>query len=177
MITIKNYSHPFGIQKRQQGIGLLEILITVLLLSIGFLATAKMQIQGMRMSQSAYIESQAYFMISEMMDRMRSNAEAVADGHYDNLATSPNTTNPRCDSSFCNSEQLAKQDIFDWSAMLFPLRGDDPNFLPVLPSSDTVNARASITPIGNGYFQLTASWMERIGDNDTSQQMVLEFAL
>jgi len=70
--------------QKQKGVGLLEILITVLLLSIGFLAAAKMQVQGMRFSQSAYIEAQAYFMISDMMDRMRSNAKGVRAKHYDN---------------------------------------------------------------------------------------------
>ncbi len=177
MNTTTNNNHLAGNRIQQRGIGLLEILITVLLLSIGFLATAKMQIQGMRISQSAYIEAQAYFMISEMMDRMRSNAEAVRDGHYDNLTTSSSMTDPNCANSFCDSRQLARQDIFDWSAMLFPLHGNDANFIPVLPSSDTVNAQASITPVGNGYFQLTASWMERIGDHDSSQQLTLEFAL
>ena len=167
---------PGNDKKQQQGIGLLEILITVLLLSIGFLATAKMQVQGMRLSQSAYTQAQAYFIISEMMDCMRSNPDAVADGHYDNLSTDSNMTNPNCDSTFCTPRQLAQQDIFDWSAMLFPLRGET-NFVPVLPSSDTLDAAGSITPVGNGYYQLSASWVERIGNEDLKQEMVLEFAL
>lgn len=163
-------------QGRQRGVGLLEVLITVLLLSVGFLAAAKMQVQGMRFSQSAYTQAQAYFMIQEMMDRMRSNAGAVRDGQYDNLVTLSNITNPNCDTNFCTPEKLAEQDIFDWSAMLFPLRGDT-HFVPVLPSSDNVDAQASITAVGNGYYQLKATWIERIGDQDTPQELMLEFAL
>ncbi len=175
MNTNSNRRKP-GIRHRQRGIGLLEVLITVLLLSIGFLAAAKMQVQGMRFSQSAYTQAQAYFMIAEMMDRMRSNADAVRDGHYDDLVTSSSMTNPNCGTAFCTPQRLAEQDLFDWSAMLFPLRGDQ-NFIPVLPSSDTVNAEASITAAGNGYYQLRAEWIERIGDQDKPQELMLEFAL
>ena len=171
-----NREHRTAYVRRQRGIGLLEILITVLLLSIGFLAAAKMQVQGMRFSQSAYTQAQAYFMISEMMDRMRSNLAAVRDGHYDNLVTSSNMTNPNCDTNFCTPERLADQDLFDWSAMLFPLRGGQ-NFIPVLPSSDNIVAEASVTAVGNGYYQLRAEWIERIGDQDKPQEMMLEFAL
>ena len=84
--------------------------------------------------------------------------------------------NPNCNTNFCSPQQLAQQDIFDWSAMLFPLLGD-PKFVPVLPSSDTVDAQGTITPVGNGYFELRTTWVERIGNTDTVQQMALEFAL
>lgn len=160
----------------QRGVGMLEILITVLILSIGFLAVAKMQVQGMRFSQSAYIEAQAYFMITDMMDRMRSNTDGVRAGFYDNQGTSDSATNPNCGVNYCDERKLAEQDLFEWSALLHPLRGTS-DFVPALPGSDTVTAGASITLQPSGLYRLTATWVERIGNNDQDQMMVLEFAL
>jgi len=166
-----NRNHPRA--HRQNGVGLLEILITVLLLSIGFLAAAKMQVQGMRFSQSAYIEAQAYFMITEMMDRMRSNTEGVRAGHYDNEWTAATRSDPGCNTSFCDDKKLAEQDLFDWSAQIHSLRETD-GFIPTLPSSDAVQAKAGIVPMANGMYELKASWTERIGNatHQTSAPLV-----
>jgi len=161
---------------RQRGVGMLEILITLLILSIGFLAVAKMQVQGMRFSQSAYIEAQAYFMITDMMDRMRSNADGVRSGFYDGKSTSATAVNPNCTVNYCNEQSLAYQDIFDWSAMIHPLRGT-PAFVPALPSSDTVQASAQIESLSGNMYRLTAQWIERIGNSEKPQQLSLEFAL
>jgi len=162
--------------QKQKGVGLLEILITVLLLSIGFLAAAKMQVQGMRFSQSAYIEAQAYFMISDMMDRMRSNAKGVRAKHYDNKWTDAELTDPDCNTNFCDDKRLAEQDLFDWSAAIHPLRETE-GFIPSLPSSDTVQAKAGIVPLANGLYEIKASWIERIGNEDVERELKLEFAL
>ena len=162
--------------RHQKGVGLLEILITVLLLSIGFLAAAKMQVQGMRFSQSAYIEAQAYFMITDMMDRMRSNSGGVEAGHYDNKWTAATLTDPKCNENFCDEKKLAEQDLFDWSAKIHSLRQTD-GFIPSLPSSDKVKAKAGIVVMANGMYELRASWIERVGNDDKEQEMKLEFAL
>ena len=60
--------------------------------------------------------------------------------------------------------------------MIYPLRKNS-KFVPVLPSSDAVQANATITPLANGLFQLRANWIERIGNQDAEQQLILEFAL
>lgn len=168
-------SPPCLLENRQCGVGMIEILVTVLLLSIGFLAAAQMQVQGMRFSQSAYMQSQAYFMIADMMDRMRGNKTGAEDGFYDNQSTSSSANNPNCSTQFCDDQQLAQQDLFDWSAQLHPLLGQA-NFVPLLPSSDSVPAVAEIIPQGNGVFTIQVTWNETIGKSDVAQVLALEFA-
>jgi len=131
------------LQKKQRGVGLIEIMVAVLLLSVGFLSAARMQVQSMRFSQSAYLESQAYFMISDMMDRMRSNVDGVTADAYSNKSTSNNATNPDCSSTFCTASELAQQDIFEWSANLHDLRSTA-NFTPLLPGTGTTPAMGEI---------------------------------
>ncbi len=161
---------------KAKGVGLIEILIAVVLVSVGFLAAAKMQSQGLRFGQNAYNQAQAYFMLSDMMDRMRSNMEGVELGAYDGAETSSEAVNPGCnESSNCSVEQLAEQDLFDWSAQIHPLRGTA-NFTPILHGSDTVEARAVIEKDSDSdVYTMSAFWVERIGNQDTEQKIEIEF--
>ena len=148
---------------RQCGVGLVEILVTIVVLAIGFLSTANMQIFSMRFSQSAYMESQAYFMVGEMVDRMRANVEGVKLGAYDNLTTSASAENPGCDNSPCTPARIALQDIYDWSQYLYSAND---NFVPLLPSNDSTTASGTVTLIGSGKFSLAVSWAdENISDD------------
>ena len=158
----------------QSGVGIIEIMVTVMLLSIGFLAAAQMQIQGMRYSQSAYLQSQAYFMISDMMDRMRGNVAGVLEGAYDNKAAASNALNPQCGVNFCNEVNLARQDIYDWSTNLFNLRSTN-NFVPLLPGSTANPASAQIIQQANGVYSIRVAWNEKIGNVDTAQALQLDF--
>jgi len=69
--------------RRQHGFGLLEILISVLVLSIGLLGLAGLHVAGMRSTHSAYYRAQATILTYDIVDRMRVNAEAARAGEYD----------------------------------------------------------------------------------------------
>jgi type IV pilus assembly protein PilV len=154
----------------ESGVGLVEILIAVVLLSIGFLAAAKMQIEGMRFSQSAYNQSQAYFLASDMLDRMRANHSAVANGLYDNVETSDAATDPGCDnpSTHCTREEIAEQDIYDWSKQLHPLDSVS-NFVPALPGA----ALGRVTPVAgaDGIYIVHLEWTELIDDQEATEEL------
>ena len=155
---------------RQRGVGLIEIMVSVVLIAIGFLAAAQMQIQGMRFSQSAYFQSQAYFLASDMIDRMRSNTDGVDAGNYDNISTSGSAANPDCASNTCNAAGIATQDIYDWSTYLHPLDGGS-NFVAALP-----DATGTIQSIGNGIYAVNLSWSEEIEGSSQSQTLTINFA-
>ncbi|WP_290652055.1 type IV pilus modification protein PilV, partial [Aquisalimonas sp.] len=67
---------------RQQGYSLLEILIAVLVLSIGLLGLAGLQTTSLQSNQSAAQVSQATFLAQDMFDRMRANSEEARNGNY-----------------------------------------------------------------------------------------------
>jgi len=159
----------------QRGVGLIEILVAVFLLSIGFLAAAQMQVQSMRFSQSAYYQSQAYFLASDMIDRMRSNVDAVSDGDYDDMATTALPVDPQCAINACSSGQLALQDLFDWSAKLHALNGET-NFQAALPSYGGTAAEGSVTALGDNMFAVTLVWGEEIDGKSLAQRLTINFA-
>jgi len=166
--------------KQQRGVGLIEIMVAVLLLSVGFLAAARMQVQSMRFSQSAYLESQAYFMISDMTDRMRGNIDGVTSDAYSNKSTSAALTDPGCATAYCTSSEQAQQDLFEWSANLHDLRDTD-NFISLLPgraasgSGPAVPATGEIIAKNNGTFAVKMTWYEKIGNDNEAQELELDF--
>lgn len=67
----------------QQGIGLIEVLIAVLVLSIGLLGIAALQSNALKNAQSSLNRSQAVMLSYFMLDAMRINRAAAVGGQYD----------------------------------------------------------------------------------------------
>lgn len=154
----------------------MEVLIAVVIVSVGFLAAARMQIEGMRASQNAYFVSQANFMVREMTDRMRSNSAGVSDGHYQNIQTSNVTTLPGCVESgvVCSPQQIASADLAMWSRHLHPSTGSV-GFIPLLPSGTGVAALGRVAyDGGSNTYTVTVEWSERLSGVDTAQSLSVQ---
>lgn len=162
--------------KKQLGVGLIEILITIVLLSIGFLAAARMQVEGMRFSHSAYYQSQAYFLANDMINRMRTNSKGVQNGNYLGIATSPTSNDPGCDSSACGPSELAQQDVYDWGGYFYS-RDGSASFIPALPSSENVTAGATVVAVNNDIWAVELVWSEIVDGEVQAETMTVNFAL
>ena len=64
------------------GFTMVELLVAVLVLSIGLLGLAGLQAAGLRNNQSAYLRSQATILAYDVADRMRATRAAAAAGAY-----------------------------------------------------------------------------------------------
>jgi len=73
--------------KYAQGLSLIEILVTVVVLSIGLLGIAGMQAQGVKYSHDSYARSQANLLANEFIERMHANPDGVANGDYKDATT------------------------------------------------------------------------------------------
>ena len=65
-------------RRRQSGFSLIEVLIALLVLSIGLLGLAALQAQGMRFNHDAYVRTQATNLAYDIIDRIRTNRANVA---------------------------------------------------------------------------------------------------
>jgi type IV pilus assembly protein PilV len=80
---------PFSPNKRS-GFSLIEVLVAVLVLSIGLLGLAGLQGQALRDNQSAFLRSRAVQRAEDILDRMRANRALALNGAYNiALATDP----------------------------------------------------------------------------------------
>ncbi len=97
---------------RQKGFSMIEILISILVLSVGMIGLAMLQTTGVRYSNDAYLKSLAHAYAYEMLDRMRANPEAMDDGVYNFSGGMPSTV-PGC--STCTPAENAVRDAYDWN--------------------------------------------------------------
>jgi type IV pilus assembly protein PilV len=67
---------------KSKGFSLIEVLVAVLVLAIGLLGVAALQINATRANQSAELRSQASMLAYFMLDAMRANREAARAGSY-----------------------------------------------------------------------------------------------
>jgi type IV pilus assembly protein PilV len=97
---------------RRNGFTLLEVLVAMVVLSIGLLGLASMMASTMRNNHSAYHRSQATWLAYDIIDRMRVNrASALAPSYNIALGVTPATpagTPP----------PLSAVDVFDWKTQL-----------------------------------------------------------
>ena len=94
------------------GAGLIEVLITLVVLSVGLLGLAALQASALKLSTQADNRSQATFLAYEMADRMRANrAAALADAYV-----LPTFASVECDPALVLSDAgtLATRDLEEW---------------------------------------------------------------
>lgn len=60
---------------KQFGVGLIEVLVTLLILSTSLIALGAMQNRSLQFNQSAYMRSQANIFAYDILDRMRINLD------------------------------------------------------------------------------------------------------
>ena len=68
---------------RQQGFTLLEVLVAMVIVSIGLVGLAGLMMTSAKNNQSAYYRSQASWMGYDIIDRMRANRALAQGGSYD----------------------------------------------------------------------------------------------
>ncbi|HEC17811.1 MAG TPA: type IV pilus modification protein PilV [Gammaproteobacteria bacterium] len=141
-------------QRRQRGFTLMEVLISMVVLSIGLLGLAGLQVNSLKNNNSSYQRSQANLLANEIIDRIRANRAGLEAGYYDDLlGTTP--TDPGCISTGCTVQQIAQYDAFLWS-------GELANRLPSGTGTVTGNGADSV-------FTITVMWDdERTGATGTA---------
>jgi type IV pilus assembly protein PilV len=100
-------------RRAQRGSGLIESMISVFVVSIGFLGFAGLQVKGLAATNDSMFRSKAVYLSSQMADRVRANLPGVIAGSYANFSGS--VSNPACIVSGCTSAQIAQNDYYEWS--------------------------------------------------------------
>ncbi|HWQ94221.1 MAG TPA: type IV pilus modification protein PilV, partial [Gammaproteobacteria bacterium] len=114
MNEFHTHSQILPCRAAMQGFSLLEVLVALLVLSVGLLGLAGLSAKGMNSNQSAYYLSQAMVQAYDMADRMRANRAGFAAGSYDSI--SGTGSDPGCISTGCSTtSQIAQYDANRWN--------------------------------------------------------------
>jgi len=129
----------------QGGFTLLEILVAIVVLSIGLLGLAALQVVSLNNNQSAYYRSIATQQAYDMADRIRSNPAGFIAGEYDDLDETIPVAAPACTTTACTAAEMAVSDHARWNT----------NNQRLLPEGEG-------TVVGDdGSFVITVTWTEK----------------
>lgn len=125
----------------QTGVSLIEVLVSLLIMGIGLLGAAALQLNALKFTDSSALTSQASFIAYDMMDRIRANP----DGNYAlaNLDAAPTS----------NINDTRAQDLADFAANAKAIGG--------------VSAGSSIA-VNNRFVTITLQWSDARAANAAS---------
>lgn len=134
-----------------QGFSLIEVLVSLVILSVGLLGIAGLQVRSLKATQDTVQRNTAAMLTKDIIERMRSNLVEASKGTSGNYNNKPGTaaTLSKCTSATgtylsCPPAVMAQADLYDWQttvAALLPL-GIGTVCMATVPSSST-----TLTPI------------------------------
>jgi type IV pilus assembly protein PilV len=145
----RNSARAIAAIRHGRGMTLIEVLVTLVIISVGLLGVAALQLTTVRNNLDAFVRSQAAVLASDMLDRIRANRAAaimnpgaynVGLGEIDDPGT------------------VAEQDMAQWKAML-----DEQ-----LPEGDgsIVTERVDVDGVVRYIVTITIQWGERSTNED-----------
>ncbi|KVW93426.1 pilus assembly protein PilV [Thiobacillus denitrificans] len=135
-----------------RGFTLLEVLVAVVVLSIGLLGLAGLMASSLKNSHSAYQRTQATWLAYDALDRMRANRQVALAGGY-NLALS----------AAPGGSALAKDDLDEWDTAL----------TNTLPAGD-----GSIAVAAGGVVRIVVQWNDTRGTGGiAAEQFIVDSQL
>jgi type IV pilus assembly protein PilV len=143
--------------RREGGFSLFEVLITVVVISIGLLGLAGLQFAGLRAVNNAQDHTQATLLAQDIAERIHANPGSNYGGI--SLESSSSVSPQVCDiSQACDPPRLLAYDKYQWQQMIGQ---------PLLPNLHiNIDYNSS-----KDTYKLTLTW----GNSDLNQTLVTSF--
>lgn len=110
-----------SMRKKMLGMGMVEVLVALVILSVGMLGTATLYVTSLQAKTTALSRMQAINLATDMADRIRANRSVPTS--YEILASATATTpSVNCIQKLavaavtCTPAQMAVADLFTWSS-------------------------------------------------------------
>lgn len=157
-------------QSKQRGFSLIEGLVAFLILSIGMLGIASLQLISLKAGRTAEMRTVAVIKAEEILERIRTNQPAVMD--YIVLAGDPGTDSPCNATTLCNSAEMARDDIFHWKQ---DLKSVLPDNAKTTASIDVVAPVPGTMPTAK--VTVTINWQERNTDPEIKTMVNMSYSV
>ena len=156
-----------------QAFTLIEVLISVLILSVGLLGASGLQLRGLNANRNAFFRTEATYLASDIADRIQVNKTTT----YSDVAL---TTTPAvvtdCTANNCSPTQMAAYDTAQWLCSINSINATNDstytacsnlNIVGILPSG-----KASMVKNGNEY-AITVQWSDNSTDTISAVNLVV----
>lgn len=141
---------PLRMRRAQDGFSMIEVLVTLLIISLALLGTAGLQAYSMRLNQGGLFRTHAVFLVADLAERIEANKPGAVAGLYAVANSSvPAAASDACTAGACDAGTLATFDLAAWQNAVA-------NALP--QSSWTVAHDGPGNPI---VYTITVSWVDR----------------
>ena len=146
---------------RHGGFTLVEVLVSLVILSVGLLGMAKMALVSAHANDSAYMRSQATALAYQMLDYMRANAPGATARNYDTaLGVMPGMpTSCLGNGLACSNQQIALWDVYTWKQQLLRSPATPFGALPGGTGSVVTSATVPVTAV------ITVQWDDAAGND------------
>ncbi len=167
-------------REAQQGVGIIEVLIALVVVSLGVLGMASLQLTGIKHSSSGYNRSMAVLFVENLASRMRSNPDSVAEGHYAGYDSAGLNCNvrpaPFCQASIgvaaqtCEPDEMAAFDLYSIACGSIGSDGEAQDGVNNLLNAGRLQVECDDAPCAsNSNYRLTITWNE--GSTTTDQDI------
>jgi type IV pilus assembly protein PilV len=151
----------------QQGFSLLEIMIALLVISVGALGLTKAQIDALQGAYDAGLRTTASILVQDMAARIQANAGEALKGNQGGymVGTPVACTLPTGSGQICTGNRMALHDRYDWKQLIessFPGNSSPSGTITMNPSGGSVNYTITIA---------WQSWQSRASDGPVDQRV------
>lgn len=164
--------------RKQFGLGIIEVLVALVIVSFGVLGMAGLQLTGMKHSTDGFNRSKALMLTENLATRMRINRTGVLNGDYIGIrdASACGTKPvPYCqayngvDAQACTVEELAAFDLFSVACGDWGSTGANAGIAGMLPAGAQLEVVCSTATCGPAStYTLSVSWSEN--ENASSEK-------
>jgi len=96
---------------KQEGVGLIEVLVSLLVLSVGLLGSASLQTLSLKEGVQSNFRSRAQMMSDDIFARMLANRSTAELGNYSETPLGSEPT-PNCHADACTGAQMVTHDLW-----------------------------------------------------------------
>lgn len=139
---------------RQRGATLIEVLVSVVVSSVGLLGLAGLMATTAKVNQGAYQRAQVGLAVQALVESMHVNPAAVAQGRYDGVRGSKTSAGVDCRKQGCGAAARADDDLARFDRALASALPDARATLKCDPAAAAADAHAGIC-------RLEIDWSER----------------
>lgn len=143
-----------------KGFTLLEVLIALLIFSLGLIGVAGLMVLSVQTNQGAYLRTQATFLAQSMADRMRANVMGIWGNNYNGTYTGAGGTVNTClVGAPCSFAQVATRDTQIWRNQLAEFLPNPSARIACVPAAGTPPS-LTLRPTYTGQCTIAITWNE-----------------
>jgi type IV pilus assembly protein PilV len=143
-------------RQAERGFSMIEVLVTLLVISLALLGTAGLQAYAMRLNQGGQFRTQAVFLAADLAERIEANKSGGYAVANTIAAANPAAVSTACVTAACSADTLATFDLSQWQNAV----------ATTLPQSSWSVAQAVV---GNQTtYTITIGWVDRIANTNNA---------